>query len=258
MAEDKNNPVSSNIAQLGKHHGGAWKVAYADFVTAMMALFMVLWLTSQDEETKTEMAEFFQDPYNTPMEKSMGMMETSGDGDGSSNAGQKKGASDITQMEILYKMAQEFMRLLNVDNIAPDERPVEIEVVSDGLRVTLYNRDTYPFFVKGSSQFTEWGTFVIENMAWLLERHNFMIRIDGYCAKGFVSKDMDYTDWELSTDRANATRRYLQYYRVTPTRFTSVTGYGSTKCLPNMEADAESNNRVAISLVLSETFNKYE
>ncbi|MCH6255848.1 OmpA family protein [Puniceicoccaceae bacterium K14] len=250
--------MSTNLQNLGKHHGGAWKVAYADFVTAMMALFMVLWLTSQDDETRKEMADFFKDPYNTPMESSMGMMESSGEGDGESNAGQSKGKADIADVEILYRMAQEFMRLLNVDNVAPDERPVDIEVVSDGLRVTLYNRDAYPFFVKGSTQFTEWGTFVIENMAWLLERHDFMIRIDGYSASGFVSKDMDYTEWELSTGRANATRRYLQYYRVTPERFTSVTGYGSTKPLPQIEPEAESNNRVAISLVLNESFNKYD
>lgn len=250
--------MSAQVNQLGKHHGGAWKVAYADFVTAMMALFMVLWLTSQNDETKKEMAEFFQDPYNTPMEKSMGMMDTSGEGNGEDSAGKSKGKADIADMEILYKMAQEFMRLLNVDNVDASERPVEIEVVSDGLRVTLYNRDAYPFFVKGSSQFTEWGTFVIENMAWLLERHNFMIRIDGYAAKGLDSKDMDYTEWELSTDRANSTRRYLQFYRVTPSRFTSVTGYGSTKPLPHIAPEAESNNRVAISLVLAETFNKYD
>ena len=82
-------------------------------------------------------------------------------------------------MKVLYQMAEEFMRLLNVENANPDKKPVDIEVTSDGLRVTLYDRDAHPFFVDNSAQYTEWGQFVVENLAWLVQRHTFKVRIAG-------------------------------------------------------------------------------
>ena len=241
-------------AGLNKHCGGAWKVAYADFVTAMMALFMVLWLTSQDEQMLQEMAQYFQDPYNTPMDNSMGIMDNEGTSGGESE-GQSKGKAEIAEMRVLYEMAQEFMRLLNIDVANPDQSPIDMEVTSDGLRVTLYDRDAHPFFVENSAEYTEWGKYVIENLSWLVQRHNFKIRVDGFVSEGFEGKGLDYSAWELSGDRANATRRYLEYFGVQSPQFQSVTAYGNTKPLPFMHPTAESNDRVSISLVLSESFN---
>ena len=246
------------MAANNTHHGGAWKVAYADFVTAMMALFMVLWLTSQDEETLTQMAQYFQDPYNTPLDNSMGVMSNKGSSGLEASAGKAKGKAEISDIKTLYEMAQEFMRLLDVDSIDPDNRPYDIAVTGDGLRITLYDRIAHPFFVDKGSECTEWGKFVIETMAWLLERQNFKIRVDGHVAEGYRGDGMDYTAWELSTDRANATRRYLEHYRVNPGKFNSVTGFGSSQPLPEIEADSDSNDRVTISLVLSDKFNKFD
>jgi len=239
-----------------KHCGGAWKVAYADFVTAMMALFMVLWLTSQDEQLLQEMAQYFQDPYNTPMDSSMGIM----DGEGSSGAdqGKSKGKADISEMRVLYEMAQEFMRLLNIDTANPNQTPVDLEVTSDGLRVTLYDRDAHPFFAENSAEYTQWGKFVIEQLSWLVQRHNFKIRVDGFVSKGFEGKGLDYSAWELSSDRANATRRYLEHFGVSSPQFQSVTSYGNTQPLPFMHPTAEANDRVSISLVLSESYDSME
>ncbi len=245
------------MAGNNSHHGGAWKVAYADFVTAMMALFMVLWLTSQDEETLSKMAKYFQDPYNTPMDNSMGVMDKQG-ASNQDSSGKDRGKAEISEIKTLYEMAQEFMRLLNVDSIDPDNRPVDIEVTSDGLRITLYDRAAHPFFVDKGSEYTEWGKFVIETMAWLLERQNFKIRVDGHVSAGYQGESAAYTAWELSTDRANATRRYLEYYRVNPRKFNRVTGFGSTVSLPELDPGSDSNDRVTISLVLSEKYNKFD
>lgn len=239
------------------HHGGAWKVAYADFVTAMMALFMVLWLTSQDEETLTQMAQYFQDPYNTPMDKSMGVMDNRGPS-GVDSSGKAKGKADISDIKTLHDMAQEFMRMLNVDSVDPSKRSVDIQVTSDGLRITLYDRVAHPFFVDKGSEYTEWGKFVIETLAWTLERQSFRIRVDGHVALGYKGDGMDYTAWELSTDRANATRRYLEYYRVNGQKFNRVTGFGSSDPLPELDPTSDSNDRVTISLVLSDKYNKFD
>ncbi|MDQ8202552.1 flagellar motor protein MotB [Pelagicoccus sp. SDUM812003] len=245
------------MKQLGTHHGGAWKVAYADFVTAMMALFMVLWLTSQDESLKRDLAKYFQDPYNTPMDNSMGVLNNKANDGGvkKEQAGQAKGKAEISDFKVLYEMAQEFMRLLNIDSVNPDQKPVDLDVTSDGLRVTLYDRDAHPFFVENTADYTPWGSFVIETLAWLVQRHNFMVRVDGYVSEGFQGDGWEYTAWELSSDRANSTRRLLERYGVRAGQFKSVTAHGTREPLPFMHPTAEANDRVSISLVLSEVFN---
>lgn len=245
------------MKQLGTHHGGAWKVAYADFVTAMMALFMVLWLTSQDESLKRDLAKYFQDPYNTPMDNSMGVLNNKSESNGikKDTGGQSKGKAEISDFKVLYEMAQEFMRLLNVESANPDQKPVDLDVTSDGLRVTLYDRDAHPFFVDNSAEYTPWGSFVIETLAWLVQRHNFKVRVDGFVSEGFQGDSWDYTAWELSSDRANSTRRLLERYGVRAGQFQSVTAYGATNPLPFMHPNSEANDRVSISLVLSEVYN---
>ncbi len=243
------------MKQMGTHHGGAWKVAYADFVTAMMALFMVLWLTAQDENLKQDLAKYFQDPYNTPMDNSMGVIESTSEGQVSNMDGQSKGKAEISDFKVLYDMAQEFMRLLNIESANPDQKPIDLDVTSDGLRVTLYDRDAHPFFVENSADYTPWGSFVIETLAWLVQRHSFMVRVDGYVSEGFEGDGWDYTAWELSSDRANSTRRLLERYGVREGQFQSVTAHGTKDPLPFVHPSSESNDRVSISLVLSELYN---
>lgn len=243
------------MKQTVTHHGGAWKVAYADFVTAMMALFMVLWLTSQDESLKRDLAQYFQDPYNTPMDNSMGVIESPSEGQPSNREGKSKGKAEISDFKVLYDMAQEFMRLLNIESANPDEKPVDLDVTSDGLRVTLYDRDAHPFFVENTSDYTPWGSFVVETLAWLVQRHGFMVRVDGYVSEGFEGDGWEYTAWELSSDRANSTRRLLERYGVREGQFKSVTAHGNKSPLPFMHPTAESNDRVSISLVLTELYN---
>lgn len=241
------------MAQLKTHHGGAWKVAYADFVTAMMALFMVLWLTAQDSKDLEEMAKVFQDPYSTPLDKSSGILEGEGSA-GERNMGKERGRAKISDMKVLVNMAQSFMKLLNVDHSDP-EKSIDLEVTSDGLRVTLYDRDAHPFFVDNSAEYTEWGEFVIETMSWLVHRHRFKVRLEGFVSGGFEGRGPDYTAWELSSDRANATRRLMQLYGVDGEQFDGVSSFGDSQPLPFMLPTAEANDRVSISLVLSETFN---
>lgn len=228
--------------------GGAWKVAYADFVTAMMALFMVLWISAQDEEILIATSRYFQQPFNAPMDASSGVLSM----DGSSSATDSINEDDpssITDLSLLNKLAQDFYKMLNLED-APQDLPIDVQVTNDGLRITMFNRSDHAIFEAGGAEFTEWGRFVVQNLAWLIARHGFKIRIDGFAAAGFASPRENYTAWELTSDRANAMRRALQYYAVPADRFERVTGFGDTVPLADVPPDSSENERVEISLVV--------
>ena len=228
------------------HHGGAWKVAYADFVTAMMALFMVLWISAQDKEILIATSKYFQQPFNSPMDASSGVM----DGTNSSTSSiMEDDGSSIVDISLLNKLAQDFYKLLNIEQ-TKENTPVEIEVTNDGLRITMFNNADYALFQPGTAEFTDWGRFAVQNLAWLVARNQFKIRIDGFTAAGFSSPNTEYTGWELSSDRANAMRRSLHYYAVPAERFERVTGFADTVPLAGLPADAPKNERVEISLVI--------
>ena len=237
------------------HHGGAWKVAYADFVTAMMALFMVLWISAQDQKILIATSQYFQNPFRSPVDATSGVLPFNSD-----KANQSKGENEGTEKEDVKKkqiemtflntVAADFYRLLHLDQNLED-KPIDIQVTTDGLRVTLFDRAKRPLFRGNTAEFTEWGTFVLQNLSWTIDRHHFRVTIDGH-TKAHLSFDrVDYTPWELSADRANAARRELVHYAVSPTLIERVTGYADTKPLDGHDADAESNQRITLSLTLS-------
>lgn len=240
--------------------GGAWKVAYADFVTAMMALFMVLWISSQDQEVLIATSRYFQQPFTSPMSEGGGVLNRGGkesmdQPSSSSRVSEPRdasgaGAAREVDLKFLSSLAQDFYRQFQMDANAVD-RPIDIEVTSDGLRVTLFDRSKKPLFVDQSAEFTEWGAFVMEGLAWMIDRNEFQVIIEGHTRKGLDLPRPEYSTWELSTDRANATRRALTRYAVAPELIRRVTGYGDTRPVPLEPPASESNQRVAISLSVS-------
>ncbi len=239
--------------------GGAWKVAYADFVTAMMALFMVLWISAQDKKILIATSKYFQSPFSSPMEDHSGIMPFNKQNDDNSNpkqsddtTGAEKTKNKDKQIELsfLNSVAADFYRLLHLDQ-SLDQKPIDIQVTSDGLRVTLFDRAKQPLFKDDTAEFTEWGTHIIQSMAWLIDQHHFRVTIDGHTREGIKLPKEDYTAWELSSDRANAARRKLVYYAVEPQLIERVTGYAATRPLPNEAPTAESNQRVTLSLSLT-------
>ncbi|OIR18794.1 motility protein B [mine drainage metagenome] len=236
-------------------HGGAWKVAYADFVTAMMALFMVLWISAQDKKILLATSRYFQNPFNSPLEKSSGVMEFNSDkaSQGGSRDDAQGGSSKPQtspkeiDLQFLNSVAKDFYRLLNLQEDLAD-KPIDIQVTSDGLRITLFDRARKPLFKGNTSEFTEWGRFVMQNLAWIIDRYKFKVVIEGYTKSGLSFTRKDYSDWDLSTDRANASRRALTYYAVDPRFVERVTGYGDTRPVQGEPSSSDSNQRVAISL----------
>ena len=236
--------------------GGAWKVAFADFMTAMMALFLVLWISAQDKKILIATSRYFQSPFRSPMEDHSGLMpfnketpDTKKDADDST--GQKKPSDREREIELsfLNSVAADFARLLNLDQ-SVDKKPIELEVTSDGLRITLFDRARKPLFVGDTAEFTEWGNFVMQNLAWMIDRHHFLVTIDGHTRSGVPTKPNGYSAWELSADRANASRRELVRYAVDPSLIERVTGYADTQPVSGEPPTSDSNERVTLSLRL--------
>lgn len=233
-------------------------MAYADFVTAMMALFMVLWICSQDKEILVATSRYFQQPFNSPLTASAGVLnldgpsatqkasqssETKDDAEG----GKPQTDARAVDLQFLNSLAKDFYRLLHMDQDLQD-KPIDIQVTSDGLRISLFDRARKPLFVENTAEFTEWGNFIMQSLAWMIDRHKFSVVIEGHTRKGLELKNPDYTTWELSADRANAARRSLTYYAVDPGLIARVTGFSDTRPMPYEPPESETNQRVTISL----------
>jgi chemotaxis protein MotB len=238
-------------------------VAYADFVTAMMALFMVLWICAQDQKILVATSRYFQSPFNTPINKSSGVMENASSklnkGSGEKEEGLSKVAptSDAKEIDLQFRnaLAKEFYRLLHLDEDLAD-KPIDIQVTSDGLRITLFDRVRKPLFQGNTAEFTDWGNFVMQNLAWLVDQHRFHVVIEGHTRTGLYFSGKDYSSWELSTDRANTARRALTHYAVEDKMIERVTGFADTRPEPDLPADSESNQRITLSLTLGQRDKK--
>ncbi len=233
------------------HHGGAWKVAYADFVTAMMALFMVLWISAQDQKILIATSQYFQNPFRSPMDATSGVLPYESDKK-SENQGESQEDTKKKQIEMTFlnTVAADFYRLLHLDQDL-ESKPIDIQVTSDGLRITLFDRPNKPLFDGNSAEFTEWGRFVMQNLSWSIDRHHFRVTIDGHTKSNLDLARESYSAWELSADRANAARRSLVHYAVEPELIERITGYADTKPLAGEAPDSESNQRITLSLALS-------
>ena len=237
------------------HHGGAWKVAYADFVTAMMALFMVLWISAQDKKILIATSRYFQNPFKAALVNTAGVLpydtnkiaKDEGDDEAS---GSDTNSNKRIELTFLNSLVKDFYRLLHLDENMAD-KPIDIQVTTDGMRVTLFDHPTKPIFKENSSDFTEWGQFLMQNLAWMIERHQFRVVIEGHTRAGIAYPRIDYGAWELSSDCANAARRSLTYYAVSPSKIERVSGYADTSPLPGLTPDAESNQRVTLSLSMN-------
>jgi chemotaxis protein MotB len=235
------------------HHGGAWKVAYADFVTAMMALFMVLWICAQDKKILLVTSKYFKQPFNAVTKESVGVMEKESGGarGGDDKTGDKVSAANLN---FLRSLATELSRLINAKDVA-DEKAVELHVTGDALKITLYDRTKHAIFEPGSAKVTEWGRLVMQNLAWTIERNKLKVYIDGHAAKESLPADGDgnYGPWELTADRANAARRLLVKYAVDPKMIERVSGFADTKPVPKSATNAPGNERITISLSVNRT-----
>lgn len=130
------------------HHGGAWKVAYADFVTAMMALFLVLWLTAQDQKIKEAVERAFRHPFSSPNPGATGIIQTQDVQPVSGEKG-KWDSSSAVELNMLRNLMQDLLRTLPANEENPMEQTVKVEPIPDGMRVSIFDRNHEPVFRTG-------------------------------------------------------------------------------------------------------------
>jgi len=228
------------------HHGGAWKVAYADFVTAMMALFLVLWLTAQDEKIKEAIERAFRNPFSSATKESVGIIPNK---DVQATHEQKGNFESVNavEMELLRKITEDLARMFQ--NNQEDASAVKLQLTSDGLRINIFDKSRKPVFATDSSEMTEYGNWVVSTLAWEVARYStFNIEVEGHTDAGQKPLKEDYGEWELSADRANAARRLLVHNGVKPAQIAKVAGFGSTRPMEDTPPADESNRRVTVLL----------
>lgn len=203
------------------HHGGAWKVAYADFVTAMMALFMVLWIVGQKEDIIQATADYFKNPLGTKYNDSIGDETLLGVG----GLEDKAADNETVDKEILQKLAEDIYKALNLEQ-NDENRAIDIILTQDGLKIYIYNLGNKLVWKSGCSELENYGELIMQSLAWLLDRKSKSLSITSYdpAISDLIGKsvqfslrkqeDMDktFSAWALASSRANLVYSKLVYY----------------------------------------------
>ena len=232
-------------------HGGSWKVAYADFVTAMMALFLCLWLTSQDQKIKDAVERAFKNPFSSVTKESVGIIPNK---DASSTYKQQGRFSSVSavEMETMRHLSEDLAKLLKQKD--EDQSSVQIDMTPDGLRINIFDRSQKPIFNPDTDAFTDYGAWVFSTLAWEISRFTtFHIELEGHTEANSETGREVHSKWELSTERANAARRKLVQSGVASSQVCKVSGYADTIPMPGFAPTAEVNRRVTVMLKLKES-----
>ena len=219
----------------GGHHGGAWKVAYADFVTAMMALFIVLWLLNQSKPVREAIAGYFKDPAGTASK-----LGTTMDGHGEKDAAPK---DDMTKLK--QEIEKAIRQMPNFDKL---KNQIEIKVTPEGLRIELLESATGTFFDLGNPDPNENGRKLLNLLAGELGKLPNKISIEGHTDSKPFSGKHNYGNWELSVDRANSARRLMQQNGLGAQQVAQVRGYADQ--MPRKPEDPFDPSNRRISLIV--------
>lgn len=241
------------MSKKGGHHGGSWKVAYADFVTAMMALFLCLWLTSQDQKIKDSVERAFRNPFSSVTKESTGIIPSDNASDGSkaSSQGQFNSATAV-EIEIMKHISEDLAKILQQQD--DDQTSIKIQMNPEGLIIDVFDRTHKPIFEADTDGFTQYGTWVFSTLAWEIARYSaFKIELEGHTESGRPAGRETHTEWELSAERANAARRQLIQSGVGAAQICKVSGYADTAPMANLPPTSEANRRVTVLLKMKES-----
>ena len=235
------------------HHGGSWKVAYADFVTAMMALFLCLWLTAQDTKIKDAVERAFRNPFSSVTKESVGIIKNNEATATYKQAGNFQSVSAV-EMETMRHVSEDLTKLLQQQDMA--ESSVQIDLTSDGLRINIFDRSHKPIFEPETDVFTDYGAWVFSTLAWEISRYKtFKIELEGHTETNKQPGGEGHSKWELSTGRGNAARRKVVQSGVDDFQICKVSGFADTAPMPDYPPEAEINRRVTVLLKLKESVN---
>lgn len=293
MADDKKQPiVIKKIVKGGGHHGGAWKVAYADFVTAMMAFFLLLWLLGVTDETvRGGIAEYFKSPSpligpggaSTSMIKLGGSNDIpKGDGD-TPNEQSKDGQKDTPEVVKIVEVTQDkkvldqlMIKLKEAieqsEMLSDFKDQIYLEVTPEGLRIQILDKDKRPMFSSGSETLKPYTRVILQEIAKVITRYApNKISITGHTdaatfGKGVIEYETvdgevikkQYSNWELSSDRANAARRELIKGGMPSDQVGRVVGLASSILFDKKNPYNPINRRISIIVMNQSTINAIE
>ena len=233
MAETQEIIIIKKKSGHAGHHGGAWKVAYADFVTAMMALFIVLWLLSASKEVQVAVGGYFRDPR----------------GSGKLVGTNNNGSADFVALkkDDMLKLKEDILKSIHhVDPLDKLKGQIEITITQEGLRIELMESAKGTFFESGSSQPTLALRELLTVLAQELGKLPNKISIEGHTDAKPYSQIKTYDNWDLSTDRANAARRLMQGNGVPQGQLSQVRGFADQQLRLPKKPEDPSNRRISV------------
>jgi chemotaxis protein MotB len=217
----------------GGHHGGAWKVAYADFVTAMMALFIVLWMMNASKQVQEAVGGYFKDPSGSAK-----MVGTNRNGAGEFVALKK---------EDMAKLKEDLLH--SIHHLDPQDKlksQIEITITQEGLRIELMESAKGTFFELGSAKPTPALVDLLKTLSVELGKLPNRLSIEGHTDSKPYSGDHGYDNWDLSTQRANEARRLMQSAGIQPGQVSQVRGFADQRLRLPQKPDDPSNRRISL------------
>ncbi|MFP6903000.1 MAG: flagellar motor protein MotB [Verrucomicrobiia bacterium] len=230
--------------------GGAWKVAFADFVTAMMALFMLLWILNQDEKVKGEVQQYFNTRFKSVTKMSVGIIPI-------------ENADLIEAKRAMFDNASaidlQFMRRINEDIIRVfadnpnfiDMKTMRVQMTSEGLLIEFYNDPNRRLFLGPTAVLTKYGQTVFDTLSYVLARHkSTRVEVEGHTAND-VELDGERVDtWALSTKRALVARNAMDRKAMRSEQFIKVAGFSSSKPLKDYLHDLNHSHHDRVTIMV--------
>jgi chemotaxis protein MotB len=224
--------IKKKVSHHG-HHGGAWKVAYADFVTAMMALFIVLWMMNASKQVQEAVGGYFKDPRGTA--KVVGT--------------NKNGAGEFVALkkEDMSKLKEQLLQSIHhLDPFDKLKNQIEITITPEGLRIELMESAKGTFFELGSAKPTSALVDLLKVLAQNLGKLPNNISIEGHTDSKAYTGARAYDNWDLSTDRANEARRMMQTSGLRSGQISQVRGFADQRLRLPKSPEDPSNRRITL------------
>lgn len=270
MADESQRPIIIKRIKKGHggHHGGAWKIAYADFVTAMMAFFLLMWLLSSvSQGTLSGISEYFRTPLKVAL--------LGGDGAGDANTPIKGGGEDLSRSAgqvsksnimveerkkeriVLNKLSQKVSQAIESNPALKQyKNQIMLEMTPEGLRIQILDEKNRPMFDSGSSALLPHTKLILQEFSQILNDVPNRLSISGHTdSTPFAAGERGYSNWELSADRANAARRELIVGGMNEEKMLRVVGLAAANPLDNANPDNPINRRISIIVLNKQTEN---
>jgi chemotaxis protein MotB len=217
----------------GAHQGGAWKVAYADFVTAMMALFIVLWLLNSSKQIQDAVGGYFKDPTGTAKMVGSDMR----------GSGENFTVSKDNMSELKEQLQKSIREVPNFDKL---KNHIDMTITNEGLRIELTESDKGTFFDSGSPKLDPSNEDLVIKLAEELGKLPNKIVIEGHTDAKPYGHGASYGNWELSADRANSARRLMQEHGIREDQVTQVRGFADQHLRKPDDPLDPSNRRISL------------